>query len=475
MIKKIFLLLLFSLLGTTMLTHAEVVIPKNGWKEGKYYIKLDNTSLSSEAECELSIDGDIFNPLDLKKMAAWPNDRYIKIKLDKNKKSVCKRLERKFSELTITLNVNTKWGDSKSEANKTDLDSIASQIIQTKYFKTKLKPQIEKFGGEELSREKALEMVKKMMLKYDDNGEIMGPFKHVRKTKRCIVPINDTLVISYKIKKLSSLDDFFALDSTMVDVEVQNENPTLTYIDNLWQTYKQAIAKKERIEFEPIGTGRRAYQEFINKLRTEIVPAIIDSANKSLPEDCSAEIRHLLENRLKIAYYSENPMNLFFAQEQQFLADAFTVFQDIEFDEDMLYELPTACKLVNLIGKYTGILPAERRELPSEVIQMLYVRGLPYNKEKSNLGYQIGDRPVQEWCQDVKEILNKYSFKANDFLVEFMTIPAYDRLAADNYGLNKKQVDNIKSGYKTDGGEVPLKTIQMEQMGNGHNKLLRIK
>lgn len=476
MTKK--LVLLFSFLCISLLTYAGDTIPSNGWKEGKYYFKFidkfSNQNCTAQADAEVKMDGNA-----IKSQVGSQGNRYELIKFSSKKNLISKRLDRKFAEIIVTLNVKTKWrGDSKSQANKTDLDSVASQIIQTKFFKTKLKPQIEKFRGrgEELSREDTLDMVKKIMFKYDDNGEIMGLLKHVTKSKRCIVPINDTIVISYKIKKLSSLDDFFALDSSMVDIEVQNENPTLTHINGLWQTYKQAIDKKESIEFEPIGTGRRAYQEFINKLRTEIVPAIINEAGKTLPADCSAEIRHLLENRLKIAYYLRNPMVLGTAQKMGYLADGLQVFEDIEFNEDMLYDFPKAWEIIALLSRYTGIFPNYAGDLPPYVIQMIEARGIPFDPTKvAEQGYLIENSSVQQWCEDVKEILNKNSIKANDFLTQFMSMMAYYKSAREHCGLHKKQIENIKTGYTDEGWRAPLKSIQMYYMKHYQKRLLRIK
>lgn len=71
---------------------------------------------------------------------------------------------------------------------------------------------------------------------------------------------------------------------------------------------------------------------------------------------------------------------------------------------------------------------------------------------------------MQEWCDNVKELHRNYSINANDFLVYFMTIIAYDNAAGRNWGLNKKQVDNIKHGYKSGDWQVPLKAIQLHKV-----------
>jgi hypothetical protein len=81
---------------------------------------------------------------------------------------------------------------------------------------------------------------------------------------------------------------------------------------------------------------------------------------------------------------------------------------------------------------------------------------------------------VQEWCDNVKELHRNYSINANDFLVYFMTIIAYDNAAGRNWGLNKKQVDNIKHGYKSGDWQVPLKAIQLHMVYYQNELDLRI-
>ena len=478
MIKKIFLLLLFSFLGTSLLTFAQKTIPQNGWEEGKYYFKLDgpisNNNFSLNAEASLWLDGNIVKPLDFELMKAYPEDRYIKFQLDAEHNFMVQTIGRKFSELTVELSLSS---DSIPGLNalisKTNIDSLILKHSKSKVFENI----IAGYKSHYKNDNDILQIIKNILFDCNEDGKAISlkstAFKRKIK-KSCIVSANDTIAIGYKVKFPSTLEEWIDADfrKNMVELSIQNENPTLSYVNNLWQTYKHALDGFEQSD-APY-TGRRAYLEFINKIRKETVPALIEKANKTLPPDCDPQIRSILENRLKIEFYSNNPMNLYAAERQQFLADAFAVFQDVEFNEDVLYDLPTACRIVRLIGQYAGVLPAERRSMPEFAIQMLQAKGYTYTPEQANLGYQIKDIPVQEWCDNVKELLRNYSINANDFLVYFMTILAYDDAAHRNWGLNKKQVDNIKQGYKSGDWQVPLKAIQLQMVYYENQLDLRI-
>lgn len=465
MIKKIFLLLLFSFLGASLLTFAENRIPQNGWTKDAYHFKLDqpNTKIAHKANVIVEFDDDIINPLDLERMRVHPEDRYACciLKAEDPYRNVANGC--KFTKLKVQLNISV---DSISELNsligKTNIDSLLLQFSKSQRGKALT-------GDRFYQNEDSLKVkfLKRRFFYCDANGKPLSLKPQELRaeiTKSCTVSVNDTIIIGYKLKVPSTLEEWFdkKFDENMIELSIQNENPTLSYMDNLWETYKHALDGFQQSE-APY-TGRRAYIDFINKIRKETVPALIEKANKTLPADCDPQIRNILENRLKIEFYSKDPMALYAAESQQFLPDAFTVLQDIEFNEDMLYDLPTACRIVSLIGKYTGVLRAERHTLPQFAIQMLQAKGYTYNPERADLGYQIDDIPVQEWCDNVKELLRNYSINANDFLVYFMTILAY-RDAADRYcGLNKKQVDNIKHGYKSGDWQVPLKAIQLSKL-----------
>lgn len=471
MIKKIFLLLLFPFLGASLLTFAENRIPQNGWTKDAYHFKLDrpNTKIAHKANVIVYFDGGIIKPLDLELMRAHPEDRYRSCILEaedpyRNVANGCK-----FTKLIVQLNISV---DSISELNsligKTNIDSLLLQFSKSQRGETLI--------GDRFKYDDSLkvEFLKRVFFYCGANGKPLSLKPQELRaeiTKSCTVPVNDTIIIGYKLKVPSTLEEWFdkKFDENMIELSIQNENPTLSYMNNLWETYKHALDGFQQSE-APY-TGRRAYIDFINKIRKETVPALIEKANKTLPADCDPQIRNILENRLKMEFYSNNPMALYAAESQQFLPDAFTVLQDIEFNEDMLYDLPTACRIVSLIGKYTGVLRAERHTLPQFVIQMLQAKGYTYNPERADLGYQIEDIPVQEWCDNVKELLRNYSINANDFLVYFMTIIAYDNVAG---GLNKKQVDNIKHGYKSGDWQVPLKAIQLHKVYYQNQLDLRI-
>lgn len=139
MIKKIFLLLLLSFLGTSLLTFAQKTIPQNGWEEGKYYFKLDgpisNNNFSLNAEASLWLDGNIVKPLDFELMKAYPEDRYIKFQLDAEHNFMVQTIGRKFSELTVELSLSS---DSIPGLNalisKTNIDSLILKHSKSKVF-----------------------------------------------------------------------------------------------------------------------------------------------------------------------------------------------------------------------------------------------------------------------------------------------------------------------------------------------------
>lgn len=49
---------------------------------------------------------------------------------------------------------------------------------------------------------------------------------------------------------------------------------------------------------------------------------------------------------------------------------------------------------------------------------------------------------------------------------------AYCKSAEENWGLHRKQIENIKTGYTDEGWQAPLKTIQMYHMKHYQKKLL---
>ena len=462
MIKKIFLLLLFSFLGTSLLTFAQKTIPQNGWTKDSYHFKLErpNTKIVHKADVIVKIDGNIIKPLDLELMRAYPEDRYMGCFLDAEDLYGKVANGCKFTKLKVRLIISL---DSIPELNslisKTNIDSLILKYSESKRGKELTGRRF--YPGEDSLK---IEFLKRILFYCDADGKPLRLKPQEFRadiTKSCTVPVNDTIIIGYKINVPPTLEEWFdgKFDKNMIELSIQNENPTLSYMNSLWETYKHALDGFERLQAS--NTGRRAYIEFINKIRTETVPALIEKANKTLPADCDPQIRNILENRLKIEFYSDNPMDLYTAESQQFLPDAFTVLQDIEFNEDMLYDLRTACKIVSLIGQYAGVLRAERYTMPQFAIQMLQAKGYTYNPQQANLGHQIKDIPVQEWCDNVKELLTNYSINANDFLVYFMTIIAYDNVTD---GLSKKQVDNIKHGYKSGDWQVPLKAIQLHKV-----------
>jgi len=476
MTKK--LVLLFSFLCISLLTYAGDTIPKNGWKEGKYYFKFidkfSNQNCSAQADAEVVIDGNA-----IKSQKAFSGGRYDLIKFNKKKNFGSKRLDRKFAEIIVTLNIKGEFSPIQDQRlETTDIDSLLQTISQSQQYAVysyELSSDERGFNGNTfrrpkyLSNENPIDVLKRDLVIQSFKFKELKPKEfHIIKRARFIVPMNDTIVISYKIKT-PTLEEYLCPTSSLVEVEALNSNTTLSYINNLWHVlwnrYENKISNISSTIVET--TGRRAYQNYINEIRTKNLPAIINEAGKTLPADCSAEIRHLLENRLKIAYYLRNPMNLGLAQKMGYLTDALQVFEDIEFNEDMLYDLPKAWEIIGLLSRYTGVFPDYAGDLPPYIIQMIEARGIPFDPIKiDGQGYLIDTSSVQQWCEDVKEILNKNSIKANDFLTQFMSMMAYYKSANKNWGLHRKQIENIKTGYTDEGWHAPLKSIQMYHMEN---------
>lgn len=482
MTKK--LVLLISFLCISLLTYAGDTIPKNGWKEGKYYFefidKFSNQSCSAQADAEVVIDGNA-----IKSQRAFSGGRYDMIEFNKKKNFGSKRLDRKFAEITVTLNIKGRFTPIQDQRLETaDIDSLLQTISQSQQYEdysSELSRDERGFNENPFRAPIYLSTVNPIYVLQRDMVIQSFKFKELKpkefqiiKRARFIVPMNDTIVISYKIKT-PTLEEYLCPTSSMVDIEVQNANTTLSYINNLWHDlwdrYKEKIENMASRRY--VSSGRRGYQDGINRIRTEVLPAIINEASKTLPADCSAEIRHLLENRLKIAFYLRDPMDLKLAQEMGYLADGLQVFEDIEFNEDMLYDLPKAWEIIALLGRYTYVYPGYDGDLPPYIIQMIEARGIPFDPIKiGGQGYLIDNSSVQQWCEDVKEILNKNSVKANDFLTQFMSMMAYYKSAEENWGLHRKQIENIKTGYTDEGWQAPLKTIQMFHMKHYQKKLL---
>ena len=461
-----------------MLTYAGDTIPKNGWKEGKYYFKFidkfSNQNCSAQADAEVVIDGNA-----IKSQKAFSGGRYDLIKFNKKKNFASKRLDRKFTEIIVNLNIKGVFSPIQDQGlDTTNIDTLLQRISQRyKDYRSESDGYYPSFSIPiDLRFQNYRDLEQNIVTERNQFKELKPKEFQIIKRVRFIVPINDTIVISYKIKT-PTLEEYICPTASMVDVEVQNANTTLTYINNLWHDLWSRYEKKidDKVSTIVETTGRRAYQNKINEIRTEELPAIINEAGKTLPADCSAEIRHLLENRLKIAYYLRNPMGLELAQKMGYLTDALQVFEDIEFNEDMLYDLPKAWGIIALLGRYTDVFPDYAGDLPPYIIQMTEARGIPFDPIKiSGQGYLIDNSSVQQWCEDVKEILNKNSVKANDFLIQFMSMMAYYKSAQKNWGLHRKQIENIKTGYTDEGWQAPLKTIQMYHMKHYQKKLLGI-
>ena len=101
MTKK--LVLLFSFLCISLLTYAGDSIPKNGWKEGKYYLKFvdkfSNQNCSAQAVARVQMDYDVVK-------VAYPGvGGYDAIKFNKKKNFASKRLNRKFAEIIVNLKI----------------------------------------------------------------------------------------------------------------------------------------------------------------------------------------------------------------------------------------------------------------------------------------------------------------------------------------------------------------------------------
>lgn len=476
MTKK--LVLLISFLCISLLTYAGDTIPKNGWKEGKYYLKFidkfSNQSCTAQANARVEMDGNA-----IKSQIAFSGGRYDLIKFNKKKNFASKRLDRKFTEIIVNLNIKGVFSPIQDQGlDTTNIDTLLQRISQRyKDYRSESDGYYPSFSIPiDLRFQNDRDLEQNIVTERNQFKELKPKEFQIIKRVHFIVPINDTIVISYKIKT-PTLEEYICPTASMVDVEVQNANTTLTYINNLWHDLWSRYEKKidDKVSTIVETTGRRAYQNKINEIRTEELPAIINEAGKTLPADCSAEIRHLLENRLKIAYYLRNPMGLELAQKMGYLTDALQVFEDIEFNEDMLYDLPKAWGIIALLGRYTDVFPDYAGDLPPYIIQMTEARGIPFDPIKiSGQGYLIDNSSVQQWCEDVKEILNKNSVKANDFLIQFMSMMAYYKSAQKNWGLHRKQIENIKTGYTDEGWQAPLKTIQMYHMKHYQKKLLGI-
>lgn len=473
MTKK--LVLLFSFLCISLLTYAGDSIPKNGWKEGKYYLKFvdkfSNQNCSAQANARVQMDGNVVQ------VASPGVDGYDVIKFNKKKNFASKRLDRKFNEIIVNLNMKGVFSPIQNQGlDTTNIDTLLQRISQ-RYadYRSESDGYYPSFGIPiDLRFQDYRGLKENIVTERSQFNELKPKEFQIIKRVRFIVPINDTIVISYKIKT-PTLEEYICPTASMVDVEVQNANTTLSYINNLWHDlwdrYKEKIENMASRRY--VSSGRRGYQDGINRIRTEVLPAIINEASKTLPADCSAEIRHLLENRLKIAFYLRDPMDLKLAQEMGYLADGLQVFEDIEFNEDMLYDLPKAWEIIALLGRYTYVYPGYDGDLPPYIIQMIEARGIPFDPIKiGGQGYLIDNSSVQQWCEDVKEILNKNSVKANDFLTQFMSMMAYYKSAEENWGLHRKQIENIKTGYTDEGWQAPLKTIQMFHMKHYQKKLL---
>lgn len=473
MTKK--LVLLISFLCISLLTYAGDSIPKNGWKEGKYYLKFvdkfSNQNCSAQAIARVQMDYDVVK-------VAYPGvGGYDAIKFNEKKNFASKRLDRKFAEITVNLKIKGVFSPIQNQGlDTTNVDTLLQRIIQRyKDYHSELGDYEPGFSIPiDYRFQNDRDLKRNIVIERDQFNELKPKEFQIIKRARFIVPINDTIVISYKIKT-PTLEEYIYPTASMVDIEAQNANTTLSYINNLWHDlwnrYKEKIESMASRRY--VSSGRRGYQDGINRIRTEVLPAIINEASKTLPADCSAEIRHLLENRLKIAFYLRDPMDLKLAQEMGYLADGLQVFEDIEFNEDMLYDLPKAWEIIALLGRYTYVYPGYDGDLPPYIIQMIEARGIPFDPIKiGGQGYLIDNSSVQQWCEDVKEILNKNSVKANDFLTQFMSMMAYYKSAEENRGLHRKQIENIKTGYTDEGWQAPLKTIQMFHMKHYQKKLL---
>lgn len=474
MTKK--LVLLISFLCISLLTYAGDSIPKNGWKEGKYYLKFvdkfSNQNCSAQAIARVQVDGNA-----IKCTSAFIGVGYDVIKFNKKKNFASKRFDRKFTEIIVNLNIKGVFSPIQDQRlDTTNIDTLLQRISQRyKDYRSESDGYYPSFSIPiDLRFQDYRGLKENIVTERSQFNELKPKEFQIIKRVRFIVPINDTIVISYKIKT-PTLEEYICPTASMVDVEVQNANTTLSYINNLWHDlwdrYKEKIENMASTRY--VSSGRRGYQDGINRIRTEVLPAIINEASKTLPADCSAEIRHLLENRLKIAFYLRDPMDLKLAQEMGYLADGLQVFEDIEFNEDMLYDLPKAWEIIALLGRYTYVYPGYDGDLPPYIIQMIEARGIPFDPIKiGGQGYLIDNSSVQQWCEDVKEILNKNSVKANDFLTQFMSMMAYYKSAEENWGLHRKQIENIKTGYTDEGWQAPLKTIQMYHMKHYQKQLL---
>lgn len=473
MTKK--LVLLISFLCISLLTYAGDTIPKNGWKEGKYYLKFvdkfSNQNCSAQAIARVQMDYDVVK-------VAYPGvGGYDAIKFNKKKNFASKRLNRKFAEIIVNLKIKGVFSPIQNQGlDTTNIDTLLQRVSQRyKDYRSESDGYYPSFSIPiDLRFQDYRGLKENIVTERSQFNELKPKEFQIIKRVRFIVPINDTIVISYKIKT-PTLEEYICPTASMVDVEVQNANTTLSYINNLWHDlwdrYKEKIGDMASRGY--VSSGRRGYQDGINRIRTEVLPAIINEASKTLPADCSAEIRHLLENRLKIAFYLRDPMDLKLAQEMGYLADGLQVFEDIEFNEDMLYDLPKAWEIIALLGRYTDVFPESAVYLPPYIIQMIEARGIPFDPiEIGGQGYLIDNSSVQQWCEDVKEILNKNSVKANDFLIQFMSMMAYCKSAEENWGLHRKQIENIKTGYTDEGWQAPLKSIQMFHMKHYQKKLL---
>ena len=198
-------------------------------------------------------------------MRAHPEDRYRCCILEaedpyRNVANGCK-----FTKLSVQLNISV---DSISELNsligKTNIDSLLLQFSKSQRGETLI-------GHRFYQNEDSLKVkfLKRKFFYCDANGKPLSLKPQELRaeiTKSCTVPVNDTIVIGYKLKVPSTLEEWFdkKFDENMIELSIQNENPTLSYMNNLWETYKHALDGFEQSE-APY-TGRRAYIEFINKI-----------------------------------------------------------------------------------------------------------------------------------------------------------------------------------------------------------------
>ena len=128
MTKK--LVLLISFLCISLLTYAGDSIPKNGWKEGKYYLKFidkfSNQSCTAQANARVEMDGNA-----IKSQIAFSGGRYDLIKFNKKKNFASKRLDRKFTEIIVNLKIKGVFSPIQNQGlDTTNIDTLLQRISQ---------------------------------------------------------------------------------------------------------------------------------------------------------------------------------------------------------------------------------------------------------------------------------------------------------------------------------------------------------